>query len=94
MTEKTSLAGNNILSQVEYDAVLSHAGNYSLNAWANSPEVLQIWTGWLRPGEALSHTQIDAAIEAMEAFDVIGSRSAEAQRIMNAIRTIFGRETN
>ena len=92
MTEKPtqSTSGNNILSKVEYDAVLSHLFVLSRSTHADHKEIKSIWQCLgPGPGIALRSEDIATALEATGNLNVVSGLGHEATRATQALLDIF-----
>ena len=89
-TEKQtqSTAGNNILSQVEYDAVRSHLVAFRLVTYDHIPR----WEDQLQPGQPFSWDEVDPRLNEMDNARTIGGahQKDEKKRIMDALLALFG----
>lgn len=92
MTEKTtqSTAGNNLLSQVEYDAVLSHIRVLSISTHADYKAVKSIWH-FIQPGLAMNRSDINNALVQTASLPHVAGLGHEATRAMTALNSIFNR---
>lgn len=91
MTEKStqSTAGNNLLSQTEYDALLSHISAYQWCVFAEKKDLIDMWR-FASAGDPLDKGKINMALVKMSSLPRVSGRGAEADRILNALCGLFG----
>ena len=85
-----STAGNNILSQMEYDAVLSHIRVLSISTHADYQAVKSIWH-FIRVGLAMTLSDINNALLQTASLPHVPGLGHEAERAVAALQHIFTR---